>query len=407
MSKFTLYYALDISSDLITAAKAAVDKSGKILDLFYYSCPAKGIKEGAVREAGLLSENIEGLLGRLSVSSNDRVRSLYVTMRSLPLAVRHSVGMLPISERSNKIITLSDVSRVNKQAYNLGLSIDEEVLYSAAQWYTLDNQSQVLNPVGLYSNRLGVDFLMVMTPYSGLQNLISAVETAGTKIKAVVLSSLASSFAVVPLQAKAKGCYLLDVGFDSTQLLLFTDNILRGLEIFNFGSRDITRALAEEFKIPFELAEDIKLSYGRISANDSNNQQEILIRHKDNNYKAIKCQSICRIIESKLEYLLNLLQGHFCAYSKTPDTNQGLILSGKDILLEGFIERMEASLGLPVKLARIEDSPVRDISCAAFIGLIKYAAATQGQIDFLKLSMAGSIFQKISGKLKELYHEYL
>ena len=130
MPKYVPHYGLEVASDILTAVRAISDKSGKITEVFCKSCPSSGIRDGAIKELGLLSESISGLLGGLSASCGQRIKSLTVSMPSLRLKVKRSSGLLPISERSNKIITSSDMDKVTDQAYNLGLGIDEYVLCS-------------------------------------------------------------------------------------------------------------------------------------------------------------------------------------------------------------------------------------------------------------------------------------
>ena len=406
MPKHTFHYGLDISADIITAARAAVEPSGKIADISFESCPCLGIKDGLIQELGLLAENISGLLGRLSLTCPDKIKSLYVSMPSLRIKAKHSCGLLPISERSNKIITSSDVARVNQQAYNLGLNIEEQVLYSLPQWYTLDNQSRVSNPLGLYSHSLGVDFLLITALYSDMQNVVSAVEKAGYKTKAVVLSSLAGSFAALPPEAKAKGCCFLDIGFDSSRMLIFKDGILKELEGFDFGAQDLTLSLAGELKLPYELAQGIKASYGRASSGDRDSEQDVLVRQKDNTYRTLKRKLIYEIIGKKSDEMFSLIKERLLKYGGEQDYPAGIILSGRDVLLEGFLERLEAKVGLSAHLARMENPPLKDPSYATVVGLIKYAASCYPQVNLFKLSAYGNIFQKLIHKSRELYHEY-
>ena len=63
MPKYVPHYGLEIASDIITAVRAISDKSGKITEVSCKSCPSSGIRDGAIKELGLLSEVISGLLG--------------------------------------------------------------------------------------------------------------------------------------------------------------------------------------------------------------------------------------------------------------------------------------------------------------------------------------------------------
>ncbi|HLD41354.1 MAG TPA: hypothetical protein VJA84_04160, partial [Candidatus Omnitrophota bacterium] len=94
MPKYITHYGLEVASDIITVVRAISDKSGKITELSSKSCPSSGISDGAIKELGLLSESISRLLGGLSASCGQRIKSLIVSMPSLRLKVKHSSGLL-------------------------------------------------------------------------------------------------------------------------------------------------------------------------------------------------------------------------------------------------------------------------------------------------------------------------
>lgn len=406
MAKYITHYGLEVASDVLTAVRAISDKSARIIEVSCKSCPCAGIRDGVIQELGPLSESISGLLGGLSASCGQRIKSLTVSMPSLRLKVKRSSGLLPISERSNKIITSSDVDKVTDQAYNLGLGIDEYVLCSIPQGYSVDNQSQLMNPLGLYSHRLGVELLLVTASYPQAQDLVSSVERCGYKVKAVILSSLAASLSTLSGEAKARGCCFLDIGYDFIRLLVFKDGILKGIECFDSGSRDLDRALARELKIPYELAGQIKASYGAAFAKDKYLEQEVLVSQKDKTYRPIKRRLISSVLEDKLRDMFSLIKERFSGCYRIEDFPAGVIVCGRDALLDGFLESLETSLGLPARLAKMEDLPVRDISCAGAVGLVKHSLSQYPKIEFFKLSGGRNIVEKIARKSKEIYQEY-
>lgn len=406
MPKYISHYGLEVASDVLTAVRAVSDKSAKITEVSCKSCPSSGIREGVIKELGLLSEGIAGLLGCLSASCGQRIKSLTVSMPSLRLKVKHSSGLLPISERSNKIITSSDMDKVVRQAYNLGLGIDEYVLCSIPQGYTVDNQSQLRNPLGLYSHRLGVELFLITALYPEAQNLISSVERCGYKVKAVIFSSLASSLSALPEEDKARGCCFLDIGYDFIRMLVFKDGILRGMECFDFGSKDLDLALSQELKIPYELAGQIKASYGAAFALANDLEQEVLVCQKDKTYRPIKRRLISGVLENKLRDMFALIKERFSSRYRIEDFPAGAIVCGRDALLDGLLESLEDSLGISVRLAKMEDLPVKDISYAGPIGLIKHSLFQYPKIDFFNLAGGSNIVEKIARKSKEIYQEY-
>lgn len=405
MKKGTVYYALDISSDKIAAIKAVVNRAGDIIDVQCRAGKSAGVKNGRISELGQLSQSISEVVDKLSVLSGSKIKSLYVSLQCPRINARHSICAIPLSERSNKIITSGDIAKVNQQAYSLSLTIEEQLLHQIPQEYTIDNHHRVLDPAGLYGHKLGADILLITTQAKDAQNLVSAVEQAGYKARAVILSIFAASLTVLPQELKKKGCFLLDVGFDCSQLIVFKDGILRGYESFDFGAHHITEALAAELKLSYGLAEDTKVSYGAALSANIADQQEVLVK-KEQSYRPIKRRAICAIIEQKLRGFSGLLKERLESYQKTGDEPLSMVVSGKEALLEGFIENLELNTGIVTHLAKIEGAPISDITYAAAVGLAKYAASEHLPFHLFAVSSYGTLFEKIVRKTREIYHEY-
>lgn len=406
MKKNAFYYTLDIAGDTISAVCLEVNHGlGKTISVSCQSGPAAGIKDGVISELGLLSGAIDGVLNKLSLATGNKIKPLYVSMRWPYVKATHSSAVMPISGRSAKVITSADINLVNQQAYSLGLTIEERVLQQVIQGYTIDNQTRLLNPLGLYGHKLEVDLLLVSALNRDVENLVAAVERSGYRVKAVLLAPWAASLAVLPEDVKMKGCCFLDFGFDSSQMLIFKDGLLRGLESFGFGSCDLTRAIASELRIPFDSAQEVKLSYGNALSASVNPETEILLK-KDRDYRPVKRKAICAVIEKQLEGNFSVIRERFLSYHKDRQAPMEIIARGKDVALEGFLERLEADFGLPAHLAKFRDTAAGDLSYAACVGSAIYAISQYPRINLFRLSSYGNILQKILYKSKELYQEY-
>lgn len=408
------YCGLDIQSDKIFAACGLFDnKSERFMDISCQSGPAWGIKNGKISELGLLAESVAKVLNSFSGLSAGAIKSLYVSTRSASLKASQSLGVIPLSERSSKIITSGDIAKANHQAYSLGFNIEERVLHQITQGYIIDKpsasprgeQNRVLNPLGLYGQRLEADTLLITALVWDTDSLISAVERSGFKMKSLVLAGYAAGLAVVPDSRGMKGCCLFEIGFDSTQMLIFKEGIIRGFEVFPFGANDVTEAIARELKVPSDTALALKLSYGNIIPGNVNPDDEVLLK-KEQSYRPLKRKALCEIIERKWREFFGLAKERLATYQKGLDLSEGIVVSGRDVLLEGLLESFEAHFSLPARLAKMENPSLNDLSYSVCIGLLKYALLQRPPFNIFKLSSYGNIFHKITNKSRELYQEY-
>ncbi len=414
MRKGALYCALDITAGKVAGVCAALKRSSEIAVVACRSGLSAGIKDGRIHDVGALSEAVTAVLKGLSESSGARIKTLSVSIQGPRIKSTHSLGAIPISERAHKIITSGDIAKVNQQAYSLGLNIKERILHQIAQGYTIDNQNKVINPAGLYGHKLEVDLLLIAAPNSDVENLISAIDRAGCRVRTVVLSSYAASLAVVSGADKINGCLLLDIGYDITQMLVFKDGILRGFDTFDIGSKHITEALAKELRLSYDAAEMVKVSYGSALSGQLPPDAEVLIK-KEQVYRPIKRREISVIIEKELTALFEQIKKRLEVYQKTLVFPSGIIASGRTAVLDGFLESLERFFNMPVRLAKIgilergkaiENAATDELAYCAAIGAVKYAVSQSPQVDLLRLSSYGNVFQKIAHKSKEIYQEY-
>jgi cell division protein FtsA len=335
------------------------------------------------------------------------------------IITKHSRSIIPLAERGNKVITSYDIQRAHQQALVLGSNVEEEIIHHLPFSYAIDSNGNVPNPVGLYSHRLEADVYLVCTKLSYVQTLVHAVNQAGYEMKDVSFNGLLESKVVLG-KNEQKGLYVLcDVGSDITELLIFNDGVLRHIELFPFGGNDLTAGLAEELKIPFELAEAIKKSHGVIGDTSLMNPEKEILFKKEDRYEPIKEKVVCEIITAKAKL--------FCA--KIYDTLhvqvplyeiKKLFVTGRTILQDGFLEQVENILGVQVAFGKITDakfltwcathealSGQKYLTYLACLGLLKQIL----QGDSLPQSKAQvqsgrNPFLKSLHKIKELYQEY-
>lgn len=405
MKKLAAYCAIDVSSSDVSCVLACVNNSGKIVEAYYQNGPSGGFQNAKIIDAGRLSEAVSAVMNKLQADSSYKIKSVYASCSSANVICRHSTGVIPLSERANKIITSNDIRKVIDQAYSLGVNIEEEILHRIPQGYTVDGQDKISRPEGLYGRRLEVDLLLLGLLSSEVETLASAIDRAGFSVAFAGLSPLASSMAVLNKDAKEKGCCFLDIQADTTQLIIFKDGILRGTESFNFGANSLNSAICAELKIPMDLACGIKNSYGCASSVNIDPQQEVLVKGAQG-YRPIKRKVICGAIENRLNEFFGLAKEKLQRYNKNYALTEGVIANGRTALMEGFLEVIEAAFSMPASLAKINEPSQKDLIYSPCIGLIKYAWTINPQINLFKMASEGNVFHKIIRKSQEIYQEY-
>ncbi|MCX5707288.1 MAG: cell division protein FtsA [Candidatus Omnitrophica bacterium] len=380
--------ALDIGSSKIACSLALLKK--KQLERIYFDyMPIQAVKEGVIVDSISLIGSVTKLLKSLKGKSGINIKFISVNISGQDIVTKHAQAIIPLAERGNKVITVSDIQRANEQARILGSSLEEEIIHTIPSSYTIDSKNDILNPLGLYSHKLQVDLYLVCAKLASVQSLSRLINQSGYEIKNLFLSGLATSKAVLSREFREGLNIFCDIGSDTTELLIFKDGLLKEVEVLALGGDNFTQALSENLKITFELAEDIKRSYGIIGNPEQvSDSKEILVK-KSEFYKPIKQKLVTELITASAKNICLKIK-EAVEKKVLPYEINNFVITGRTVLLEGFIETLENTLSLVVKLGRITNLEI--------ISLIKENSELTGQKYLTYLTSLGMICEAIEKK---------
>jgi len=408
---------LDIGSSKISAC-VALFKKKRLSNIYFETLPVKGMREGAVVDSIGLIGSVSKVIKNLKAKSGVNIKFVSVNISGQDIVTKRSRAIIPLAERGNKVITVSDMQRANEQARVLGSSLEEEIIHMIPASYNIDSKSSISNPLGLYSHRLEVELYLVCGKLSSVQSLARVINHAGFEIKDLYFSGLATSKVVFNKQSQEGLNLLCDIGSDTTEILIFKDGLLKDIQVLPFGGDDLTTELSDALKINFDLAEDIKRSYGIIGGtNEIGEDKEILVK-KSEFYKPIKQKLVAEVVTSSAKGICAKIKEAVESKVSLYEINN-FVVTGRTILIEGFIETLENTMVIPVKLGRITNLEL--------ISLIKENDELSGQKYLTYLTCIGmlcealdakplgilpmhqpakNLFLKIVNRVKEVYQEY-
>ena len=380
--------AIDIGSNKISVALAGIRKN-KISNIFFDSLPSRGVKEGVIVDATELVICLTKILKSLKTKSGLKIKFIHTNFSGKDISTKHSHAIIPLAERGNKVITSTDIAAANEQARILGSSLEDEIIHVIPSSYSIDSKSNVVNPIGLYSHRLEVDLYLVCARLASLQSLSRVISQAGYEIRSLSFSALATSKAVFGIEEKRGLSVFCDVGSDVTELLIFKDGLLQSIQILPCGGNSMTQQLSDGLKINFELAEDIKRSYGIIGdVNNIQEDKEILVK-KDEFYKPIKQRDVAAMATNSSRLICTQIKEAIEPKVVLHEIDH-FVMVGKTLLTDGFIEMMESVIGMPVSIGRINNPQI--------VSLVKENSDLSGQKYLTYLTCLGMICEDLENK---------
>lgn len=417
--------AIDIGSNKISASLVRIKKN-HIEDIFFDCLPSSGVKEGVIVDATQLVVCLGKIIKSLRAKSGLKIKFIHTNFSGKDISTKHSHAIIPLAERGNKVVTSMDIASANEQARILGSSLEDEIIHVIPSSYSIDSKSNVINPIGLYSHRLEVDLYLVCARLSSLQSLSRAVSQCGCQIRSLSFSGLATSKAVLGSKEKKGLSVFCDVGSDVTELLIFRDGLLQDIQILPLGGNSMTGQLSEGLKINFELAEDIKRSYGIILDNSHGiiqdagsipENKEILVK-RDEFYKPIKQREVVQMATNSGRLICSQIK-EVVERKVALHEVDNFIMVGKTLLIDGFIEMMESVTGIPVRIGRInnpEIAPVakennelagqKYLTYLTCLGMICEDLESKSIGNLAIVKPAKNLFFKAINRFKEVYQEY-
>jgi len=249
--------AIELGSTKITgiAGKKNMDGSIQILAV---------VREDAT---SCIRKGVVYNIDKTSVCLNNVIKKLRTLLKSDISQVYVGVGGQSIRSIKNVIVkNLGDDTVISQDIINelmdnnRSMSYpDQEILDAATQEYKVGTQYQI-DPVGIQCNKLEGNFLNILCRKSFYRNLNKCFENAGIAIAEMYLSPIALAHSVLTDTEKRSGCLLIDLGADTTTVVVYHKNILRHLAVIPLGGNNITKDIAS-FPMEEKDAEEMKLKY--------------------------------------------------------------------------------------------------------------------------------------------------
>ncbi|ABB44571.1 cell division protein FtsA [Sulfurimonas denitrificans DSM 1251] len=370
--------AIDIGSTKICAIIAEIGSDKSISITGAGVCKAQGLKRGSITNIELASKSIRTALNDAKRVSGTEVKNAIVSISGAYTKSLNSSGIVNIQ---NKEVSFKEIERVMQASlYNANIPNEYEVLHALPYNFKVDDQDYIEDPLGMNASRLEVDTHIVTTQKSNLNNLRKAVRGAGVEVDNIVLAGYASSIATLNSDEKELGVALIDMGGNTSNIVIHSGNSIRYNDFLGVGSSHVTSDLSMALHTPLNVAESVKLTYGSLLA-PSNDLIELPIIGNESATHEVSLEVVHNVIYARVEETLMIL-AQFIENSGLKDKmGAGVVLTGGFSQMEGIRELAIATFGsVPVRLAKPKEmhglfDNLRSPEYSSAIGLVIYAAS--------------------------------
>ena len=347
MPREDIIIGLDVgttSIQVVVGSKKKMQEAPQIIG--WGETNSRGVRKGAVVDieeaASAIREAFQKAINHAGIKYNEAV----VGIGGSNIFVRPSKGVVIVS-RADREISKEDIQRALIQAEAIPASPNREILHNLAREWTVDGEHGVKDPLGMTGVKLEVDTLVIECGVSALKNLRKAVSLAGVKVKELVLSPLAVSYAVLSSRQKELGTLVLDIGGRTTGLVIFEEGDIFHAAILGIGSSHATHDLVYGLQVDVDTAEKIKRIHGSALA-ESTSSRDMVDLKKLGGESSIQRKEIATICEARFSEIFEMAQKELKRVGKVLTLPGGVVLTGGGSRIPRLDKLAKKELNLPI-----------------------------------------------------------
>lgn len=338
--------AIEIGSSSIKGAVATVDPDTGVLTVIAreQTAAAGCVRYGWINNVEDTCRLIEELIDRLERNPRvapRRIRAVYVALGGRSLrSSEHEVSLRLDDERK---ITGDTLARLSEDARESFVT-DNEIVDIFPRRFVIDSGA-ITNPIGTYSKCLSATYNIVTCRPQMMRNLKRVFDALRSRIHmaGIVLRPLAEADLVLTSDDRRLGCALVDIGSDTTSVVVYKDGVLRYLAAIPVGSHHITRDITS-LGVTIERAEAFKLNHGDAAEADPVQYNDPFAEQAGNVVRARAGEIVANIVAN-------------ISYSglRTADLPAGIVLVGGGSYLRNIDGLLMDESGMRVRRGRPDE----------------------------------------------------
>lgn len=362
MTQSEIVCGLDIGSTKIACIVGRKNEYGKIEILGIGRTDSLGVNRGVVENIQQTIDSIQRAVALASQNSGVNIHTVHVGVAGQHIKCSHQRGSVMRTSREQEI-TAEDVKKLTASMYQLVLNPGEEIIHVIPQEYIIDNFQPTLKPVGMDGIRLEANFQIITGQVSAIKNIERCVNKAGLEISDVILEPLASAEAVLSPEEKEEGVALVDIGGGTTDIAIFKDHIIRHTAVIPMGGNVITEDIKEGCSIIRHQAEELKKRFGSALASENKLEEVVSIPGiKGRPAKEISLQNLARIIQARMEEIIEQVEVELLRSGYGKRLNTGLVLTGGGSQLRHLAQLAEFKTGLLTRIGYPNEHLAKSLS---------------------------------------------
>lgn len=318
------YAAIDIGSSNITTLVGRQSNDNKI-EIVAHSCvPSKGVVRGDIRNTNDVVTAITQSINKIEEDFGIKIHQAYVGLTGQHIKFMQKDGYVSINNKEGEV-TGDDVIRLSKEMNSINISPGEAIIHILPQSYCIDDDAEVIEPIGMVGNRLNGVFNIITGNNSSLLLIKRCLGRANVEMSTIILSALASAEAVLVDDSKELGVVVVDLGGGATDVCIYHDKTMRYLGVIPIGGETINKDI-RAMGVLERLVEKLKIKFGSAFSDNVADNQIIKLQGPATN--EILQKDLAMAIEARVMDIIEELEQMIDTAGFTNKLKGGMILTG-------------------------------------------------------------------------------
>ncbi|MGW8317862.1 MAG: cell division protein FtsA [Candidatus Promineifilaceae bacterium] len=343
--------------------------------------PARGMRKGMIVDVAQATVAIAKAIEQAEQTSGYDLSQAVVSMAGEHISSTNSRGAVAIGRNENGV-GHEDIERALDAAQAISIPHNREIVHLVPRSYTLDDQDEVRSPIGLHGYRLEVEAHIVTASTPALLNLSQTMDNVGIQVEEFVLNALASGEAVLEPTEKEMGVIVADIGGGTTDIALYMQGVVWHTRVIPVGGFHITNDIAIGLRVPYEVAEEVKIRYGDCRPDQIDPSVVFTVEPFGGDKIQVGRQDLAMVVQARAEEIFQLILQEIRRSGYDGLLPAGIVLTGGASQLRGLTTVAQHVLGVPARVARpkgmvgLVDS-LQSPAFATSVGLLTWAMSGQ------------------------------
>ena len=404
--------ALDIGTSKVLCLVADYDDDDNLRIIGVGQDECTGLNKGVVSEINSTVTSIKRAKDKAANMSGNKIESVITGIAGDHIKSYNGNAEVNIL---NDEVTIDDKEKVIDMAADMDIPSDQEILHIIPQYFSIDGQMGIREPVGMAGKRLAVNIHLITCSSTAKKNLNKCIENSLIDADEYVLQPVASSYSVLTEEERTLGVCLVDIGGGTTDIAIFTDGNIKHTAVVPIAGQNITKDIGIGLRTSLAAAESIKIEHATLVNTNENFELDKMIRVpsiSDKPDTEVGHSVLIHIVSARVDEILNEISKQIQASGYLSNIRAGIVFTGGGSKLNGLDDYAQDKLGIPSRIGSPNNDigGVKNISgltrYATAIGLILYRDSQLREMPHRKnnsnlMSTSSKIFKKISDYFKK------